>query len=86
MIMTNTETHLIEAGFAAFAQAQAPLRPEEYVDLRIAFYAGAQHLLASIARAQRNVGPQVSYADLDRELREFADECMLRHCHVAGSA
>jgi hypothetical protein len=86
MTTTNVEQHLIEAGFTAFAAAQAPLRPEEIIDMRIAFYAGAQHLLMSMARAQRRLGPEISYAELDRELREFADECALRHVHCEGNA
>jgi hypothetical protein len=86
IVMTDTEGHLIEQGFAAFAQAQAPLTPDEIIDLRIAFYAGAHHLLATFVRAARNPEAGVRLDVIDREIREFTDECALRCAPCAGSA
>ena len=85
MEVSTTEVRLIEAGFVAFAQAQAPLSEEQVIDLRIAFYAGARHLLTTIARAARRETP-VRLDDLNRELNEFANECMLRCVPCEGSA
>ena len=81
-----TEARLIEAGFNAFVGAQGPLPDELAVDLKIAFYAGARHLLTTIARAARRESVPVRLDDIERELREFADECVLRCAPCAGSA
>ena len=86
MMQTGTEARLIEAGFNAFANAQGPLADEVVVDLRIAFYAGARHLLTTLARAARRDSPPVRLDDLDRELCDFADECALRCVVCEGSA
>jgi hypothetical protein len=83
--MMATEHHVIEAGFAAFANAQAPLSPELVVDLRIAFYAGARHLLSAITHAARTQQP-LQLSDINTELNKFADECALRAVPCAGSA
>jgi hypothetical protein len=86
MIVMTTEGHLIAQGFAAFAQAQAPLTPDEVIDLRIAFYAGAQHMVSTFVRAARNPGTGVRLDAIERELKEFVDECALRCAPCAGNA
>jgi hypothetical protein len=56
-------------------------------DMRTAYFAGAQHVFQSIVAAARGKGKQeLQLAAIDRELREFINEHMLRNAPVAGSA
>ena len=77
---------LIDAGFAAFADAQGPLDPDLAIDLRIAFFAGAHHMYASMVRMSRGQGENVTPKEIEAEIERFANECMLRGIQPAGSA
>lgn len=78
---------LIDAGFAVFAQAQGPLDPELALDLRIAFFAGAQHMFAAMVRLSRGQGgDRLSLSEIEAEIHRFAEECILRGAPCAGSA
>jgi hypothetical protein len=64
-----------------------PLDPEIIIDLRIAFYAGAQHMFSSMVRMARSRGEeQLSVAMIERELQTFVNECALRGAPCAGNA
>jgi hypothetical protein len=77
---------LIDAGFAAFAEAQGPLPPELAIDLRIAFFAGAQHMFSSMVRMSRTPSEKFTLKEIEGELNRFVDECILRGAPCAGSA
>jgi hypothetical protein len=85
-MMTPHQDRLIEPGFEAFANAQQPISPELAEDLRIAFYAGANHMFTTMVRMARSVDSRVSVAALEREFKDFTDECILRGASCAGSA
>jgi hypothetical protein len=84
---------LIEAGFASLRHmAMAPDAPADQVDeMRNAFFAGAQHLLASIMSIL-DPGEEPTVADLQRmdliqnELDRFIADYKLRHGVSEGSA
>lgn len=77
---------LIDAGFAGFLQAQGPMHPDLAIDLRIAFFAGAHHMFASIVRMSRGQGARVSKEEIESEINTFIQECALRGAPCAGSA
>jgi hypothetical protein len=85
-MMTVEHGRLIEAGFAAFARAQQPLHPDLITDLRIAFYAGAQHMFSSMVAIARDPRHQLSVTTIEAELKQFADECVLHAMPPAGNA
>ena len=84
---------LIEAGFASLRSAamadDAP--PEQIHEMRMAFFAGAQHLFGSIMSA---LDPEADTTDGDmrrmgmitEELTRFIREYELRHLMPQGSA
>ena len=84
---------LIEAGFASLrAMAMAPDAPPEQVhEMRMAFFAGAQHLFGSI---MQTLDPEAEPTDadmrrmdrIDAELRAFIDDFQLRHLPTEGRA
>lgn len=85
-MMATLETRLIDAGFSAFANAQGPLPPDLAVDLRIAFFAGAQHMFESIVRMSRGQQPPVTKEAIEAEFQHFIGECRLRCVPAAGNA
>ena len=80
------EGKLIEAGFAGLRIAAiAPdALPEQLHEMRLAFFAGAQHLFASIMSVL-DPGSEPTDADMERmsnidaELRAFIQDFELRH-------
>jgi len=87
------EGKLIEAGFsglrAACIAADAP--PEQLHEMRLAFFAGAQHLFVSIMSVL-DPGSEPTDADMERmsnidaELRAFSQDFELRHVPAGGRA
>jgi hypothetical protein len=83
---------LIEAGFAGLRlMAIAPDAPQIQIDeMRTAFFAGAQHLWASIMTIM-DPGEEPTEADMRRmalieaELKRFGDEFQARHLPTKGS-
>ena len=84
---------LIEAGFASLRVfVIAPDAPQDQVDeMRMAFMAGAQHLLGSIMNVL-DPGEEPSEADMKRmsligdELEAYGEELKLRTTRTEGSA
>lgn len=82
---------LIEAGFVSLRlSVMAPGASDTQVkEMRMAFFAGAQHLFASLMSAL-DPGVEPTEQDLksmeaiDRELRGFIDEFQLRHLPAQG--
>jgi hypothetical protein len=86
-MMEISQDRLIEAGFEAFINAQMPLDPDLAIDLRIAFYAGAQHMFSSMVQMARSqCKERISVATIERELQTFVNECALRGAPCAGNA
>jgi hypothetical protein len=82
------EGKLIEAGWIELQETMPPSSWQWRNDMRTAYFAGAQHVFQSIVSAARdqdaNRGLQLSA--MDRELRQFMNEHLLRNAPVAGSA
>lgn len=84
---------LIEAGWISLRLAALPLNTpaDQLEEMRSAFFAGAQHLFASIIEVM-TAGDEVTEADLarmaliDAELREFINDYTIRRCPAEGSA
>ena len=87
------EGKIIELGWLALrAQAIPADAPQAQLDgMREAFFAGAQHLLASIMTVL-DPGIEPTERDgqrmhsIDRELRAFIDDYVLRHLPTEGRA
>jgi hypothetical protein len=84
---------LIEAGFAALrAQAIPEDAPAVQIEeMRTAFFAGAQHLFASIMGvldpdAEPTEKDMERMGKIDAELRAFIEEYQLRHIPTQGRA
>jgi hypothetical protein len=84
---------LIEAGFLGLRKMAIARHasPEQIEDMRLAFFAGAQHLFASMMR-MLDPGEDPTDADLgrmdaiDRELQRFAEQFAQKHLKTKGSA
>lgn len=84
---------IIEAGWVGLRVAcdlhNAP--PEQLREMRMAFFAGAQHLFTSIMSVMEP-GEEPTEKDLDRmsrvndELDAFLKDFMIRHAPTSGSA
>jgi len=84
---------LIEAGFVSLRLVAIPLdAPASQIEeMRNAFFAGAQHLFASMLDVL-DEGSEPTAKDLermdliDRELKKFINDFTLRHTRAGGSA
>lgn len=84
---------LIEGGWAAFSEMVIPkdASADQQLDMRTAFFAGAQHLFASIITIL-DPGAEPTDADMarmdqiDRELREFYEYMKLKYDEPKGKA
>lgn len=84
---------LIEAGFVSLRMAAiSPNAPETQLrEMRMAFFAGAQHLFASVLSildpgAEPTDKDLSRMAAIDNELRKFASELVLRHTPTQGTS
>lgn len=84
---------LIEAGFAGLrGQAMSPNAPADQVrEMRMAFFAGAQHLFGSIMQvldpeAEPTAADMLRMSKIADELQGFIDDFQKHHLPTEGSA